>query len=120
MIDLNNRTTNNDVFQKGINKLTLKKKRKKTYIGVELADETRKVVVLEVIRKQILSKLSGFPDNKRRTAFVPRYYIVGYRIIHQLISLGQERRRHRPLRHLSLTHTNPGPTEVKQTIKKIK
>lgn len=52
--------------------IKVKKEKKIAYIGIELANKAREVVVFEVIRKQILSKISSFPHNKGCAAFIPR------------------------------------------------
>lgn len=41
------------------------------YIGVKLTDETGKVVVFEVLRKQIPCKFRGSPYNEAGAVFVP-------------------------------------------------
>ena len=58
--------------------------------------------MLEIIGKQILRKISSFPNDKGRAVFIPWNHIVGDRIIHQLERFGQERRRNRPLCHFDL------------------
>lgn len=72
-----------------------------TYIGVELTNEAREVVMLEVFGKQILGEIRVLPNNKRVSTFAPRYHVVRACIIHQLIRLRQKRRRHRSLRHFA-------------------
>lgn len=41
------------------------------YIGVKLTDETGKVVVFEVLRKQIPSEFRGSPNDEAGAIFVP-------------------------------------------------
>ena len=79
----------------------------KTYVGVELANKAREVVVLEIIWKQILRKIRMFPHHKSVATLTPRYHLVRRRIVHQLICLRQERRRHRSLRHFFPNYPSP-------------
>lgn len=83
--------------------ICIERERVKTYISIELANEAREVVVLEVSRKQIPSEIRNFPHHKRGAPFVPRYHVVVALIIHQLIRLHQKRRRYRPLPHYIYT-----------------
>jgi len=64
--------------------------RKYTYIGVELPDKAGEVVVLEVVRKEVPSKLRRTPNHKGALIFTPRYNVISARIIHQLICLREE------------------------------
>ena len=69
------------------------------YVGVELADERREVVVLEVVGEDVARELRRPPhDEGGHPVVPPRDDVVSGRVIHQLIRLGQERRRHRLLR----------------------
>lgn len=66
-------------------------KKRDTYIGIELADKAREVVVFEVIGKKISCKLRRSPYHKRGFIRRPRHNVICERIIHQLISLCQKR-----------------------------
>lgn len=68
------------------------------YVGVELANETREVVVLEVLREQIASELSGTPNYEGRSVVVPGNEVINGRVIDQLVSLGEEWCGYRSLR----------------------
>lgn len=57
-------------------------------IGVELADEAREIVVLEVVRKEVTSELRWTPNNKGGVIFTPRDYMVCARVIYKLVSFG--------------------------------
>ena len=59
-----------------------------TYIGVELADEAREIVVLEVVRKEVTSELRWTPNNKSGVIFTPGDYMVCARVIYKLVSFG--------------------------------
>lgn len=65
-----------------------------TYIGVELSDKTRKVVVLEVVGKKITCELRGTPNDEGGVVFAPGNYMVCGGIINQLVSFCEEWRRH--------------------------
>ena len=64
--------------------------RKEAYIGVELPDETREVVVLEVIRKEIAGELRRAPDDEGGVVFAPGDDVIGGGVVHQLIGFGEE------------------------------
>lgn len=68
---------------------------KRTYISVELPDEAREVVVLEVIGKEIASKLRRTPNNKGSIFFTPGDDVISGRVVHQLVCLGEKGSRHR-------------------------
>ena len=90
------------------------KRKMGTYISVKLADKAWEIVVLEIVRQQILGEIRSLPNHKSGTIFVPRYHIIGARIIHKLIRLSQKRRRNRPLRHfLSDLHPHQLPPPPK-------
>jgi hypothetical protein len=66
------------------------------YIGIELANKGREVVVLEEVGKNVTSKLRRPPHDKGGDAIVaPRDNVVGCGVVNQLISLRKERCRHR-------------------------
>ena len=60
------------------------------YVGVELANETREVVMFEVLRKQVSSEFSRTPNNKSGSVFVPRNKVVQGRIVDELVSFCKE------------------------------
>jgi hypothetical protein len=60
------------------------------YICIELPDKAREVVVLEIVRKEITSKLRWSPNNESSVIFTPRNYMVSGWIIYQLIGFGKE------------------------------
>jgi len=66
-----------------------------TYIGVELPDEAGEVVVLEVVREEVAGELGRAPHDEGGVVLAPRHDVVGAGVVHQLVRLGQERRRHR-------------------------
>lgn len=66
------------------------REKKERYIGVELPDETREVVVLEVIRKEISSELRRTPDDEGGVVFTPGDDVIGGRVVHQLVCLGEK------------------------------
>jgi hypothetical protein len=57
------------------------------YVSVELANEAGEVVVLEVLRKQIASELSGAPDDEGRSVVVPGNEVVDGGVVDHLVSL---------------------------------
>lgn len=59
----------------------------RTHVGIELSDKTREIVVLEVIWEQISSKLRRAPHHKSGTILSPRHYVIGNRVVHQVVSL---------------------------------
>lgn len=63
-----------------------------TYICVKLPDKTWKIVVLEILGKQIWSEFWGIPHNKTTTTFTPWHHGIRYWIIHQLICFYKKRR----------------------------
>ena len=52
------------------------------YVGIELPDKAREVVVLEIVRKKITSKLRWPPNNESSVIFTPRNYVVRGRVIY--------------------------------------
>lgn len=64
---------------------------RETYIGVELANKAREVVVFEVVGEKVSSKLWGPPNNEGSVVLAPRDYVVGGGIIDKLICFGKER-----------------------------
>jgi hypothetical protein len=67
------------------------------HVGVELAHETREVVVLEVLGQEVARELRRPPHDEGRPVVVPRDDVVHRRVVHQLVRLGEERRGHGPL-----------------------
>ena len=53
-----------------------------TYIGIELPDKAREIVVFEGDRKKMVRECSRIRDHKTIAIFVPRYDIICLRIIH--------------------------------------
>jgi hypothetical protein len=64
-----------------------------THIGVELPDEAGEVVVLEVVRQHVAREGGGVPDDEAVPGGAPGDDPVERRLAHQVIGLGQERRR---------------------------
>lgn len=64
-----------------------------THIGIELADEGREVIVLEVSRKKEAWKFRMVPNDEAVVGGAPRDNLIRRRIIYHLVSLHQERRR---------------------------
>lgn len=61
-----------------------------TYIGVELADKAREVVMLEVIRKKVTSELGRTPNNEGCIIFTPRDNMVSSWVINELVSFSKK------------------------------
>jgi hypothetical protein len=83
------------------------------HVGVELAHETREVVVLEVLGQEVARELRRPPHDEGRPVVVPRDDVVHRRVVHQLVRLGEERRGHGPLprsrcRRRRLAHSHSG------------
>jgi hypothetical protein len=51
--------------------------------------------VLEVVWEQVTRELGRAPDDEGGLVLPPRHDVVGAGVVHQLVRLGQERRRHR-------------------------
>lgn len=60
-------------------------------IGVKLADEGGKVIVLEIVGEEVASELRGPPDNEGGVILAPRDDMVGGRIVNELVGFGEER-----------------------------
>lgn len=56
-----------------------------TYIDVKLADEAGEIVMFEVFRKQITSKLCRLPEDEARSVVIPRDDVVDGGIIDKFI-----------------------------------
>lgn len=83
IVTLVNMRLNNDFF-------TMNPNYYGTYIGVELADKAGKIVVLEVIREEVTSKFRRAPYYKSSVIFTPGDDMVSGRVVHELVSFGQE------------------------------
>lgn len=70
-----------------------KQRNRKTYVGIELADEAGKVVVLEIGREKEASELGRVPHDEAVVGGAPRNDVVGGGIVHHLVGLEKERRR---------------------------
>lgn len=71
---------------------------RETHVGVELANEAREIVVLEVLREQVSGEFSGPPDDEGRSVLVPGNQLIDGRIINKLISFCEKRSWERSLR----------------------
>jgi hypothetical protein len=60
--------------------------------------------VLEVLGEEVARELRRPPHHERGAVLVPRDHVVLRRVVHQLVRLGQERRRQRPLPHRLRSH----------------
>ena len=60
------------------------------YIGVELADEAGEVVGFEVPGEEVAGELRRTPHHEGGFVFAPRDYVVGGRIVDQLIGFSEE------------------------------
>lgn len=56
-----------------------------TYVSIELPDEAREVVVLEVFREEIPGVDGGIPHDKGRSILVPGDDVVRRMVIDQLV-----------------------------------
>lgn len=70
-----------------------KQRNRKTYVGIELADEAGKVVVLEIGREKEASELGRVPHDEAVVGGAPRNDVVGGGIVHHVVGLQKERRR---------------------------
>lgn len=61
-----------------------------TYVGVELADKAREVVVLEVVGKEISGELRRTPNDEGGVVFAPRDDVVGGGVVDELVGFGEE------------------------------
>lgn len=61
------------------------------YIGVELANEAREVIVLEELGEDDSGEVGGIPHHKTVVGRPPRHDGVRRRVVHHLIRLAQER-----------------------------
>jgi hypothetical protein len=64
-----------------------------THICVKLPDEAGEVVVLEVVRQHVAREGGGVPDDEAVPGSAPGDDPVDSRLAHQVVGLGQERRR---------------------------
>lgn len=60
------------------------------YIGVELSNEAREVVVFEVVREEVSSKFRRTPNNEGGVIFTPRNDVICGWIINKLVCFGEE------------------------------
>lgn len=60
-----------------------------------MADKAGKIVVLEVIREEVTSKFRRAPYYKSSVIFTPGDDMVSGRVVHELVSFGQEWGGHR-------------------------
>lgn len=61
-----------------------------TYVGVELANEAREVVVLEVFGEKVTSELGGTPNDKGGVVVAPRDDMVGEWVVNELVRFGKK------------------------------
>lgn len=66
-----------------------------TDVGVELPDEAGEIVVLEVVGEEVTGELRRPPDDEGGVVVAPGDDVIGCGVVYELVSLGQERRRHR-------------------------
>uniref|UniRef100_A0A7C9ERC3 Uncharacterized protein n=1 Tax=Opuntia streptacantha TaxID=393608 RepID=A0A7C9ERC3_OPUST len=62
-------------------------------IGVELANKAREVVMLEVLRQKVPSKLRRVPNYEAIIRRTPRNHRISSRIVHHIVRLAKEWRR---------------------------
>lgn len=60
----------------------------RAYVSVELSDEAREVVMLEVVGQEISGELGRAPDDERRVVLAPGDDVVCGGIVHQVVGLG--------------------------------
>lgn len=58
---------------------------KEAYICIELANKAGEIIVLEMLRKQLSSKLSGVPNHETVIRIAPRDNLVRGRVINHVI-----------------------------------
>lgn len=63
------------------------------YIGIELSDEAREVVVLKIRRQENAGKLRRVPHNEAVLGGAPRHDFVRRSIVHHVVRLQEKRRR---------------------------
>ena len=61
-----------------------------TYIGIELPDKAREIVVFEASGKKIDSKGLRIPDNETVVTSTPRDYLICVIIFYQVVGFAQK------------------------------
>lgn len=69
-----------------------------------MSNEAREIIVLEILGEQISGEHRRIPHHEARSVLVPGDHVLYAGVLDELIGLGQERRRRRPLRLTALVH----------------